>query len=159
MTFDDAFERTVGIEGGYVCDQNDPGGETKFGISKRSYPDLDIKNLTREQARDIYFRDFWQTGHMGEFDEAISYQVFGFAVNSGIQTAIRKLQAAVGVADDGWIGPMTVKAVKDMTVSDVIMRYVAQRLRFWTALSTWQLYGKGWTRRAASDLEYGAQDT
>ena len=95
LTFDQAFDRLIGHEGGYVNDSADPGGETKFGISKRSYPNVDIKNLTREQAKTIYLRDFWQP--LGEdAHPAVKFQAFDFAVNSGIQTAVRKLQAVVG---------------------------------------------------------------
>ncbi len=60
ITFDDAFTRLLGNEGGYVNDPRDPGGETNWGISKRSYPTVDIKNLTRTQAEDIYMHDFWE---------------------------------------------------------------------------------------------------
>ena len=49
-----AIPRVITNEGGYVNDPDDPGGETKYGISKRSYPALDIKNLTVEQATAIY---------------------------------------------------------------------------------------------------------
>jgi lysozyme family protein len=54
-----AVERVLADEGGYVCNPSDPGGETNFGITKRSYPDLDIKGLTREDAIAIYWRDWW----------------------------------------------------------------------------------------------------
>ena len=156
MNFDKAFDRLIGHEGGYVNDPRDPGGETKFGISKRSYPNLDIANLTVEQAKAIYLRDFWEP--LGDAHPAIKFQVFDFAVNSGIQTAIRKLQAAIGVADDGHFGAVSSAALQAMDVNDVLMRFVAKRLRFWTALSTWPTYSKGWALRAAGDLEYAAED-
>ena len=57
--FDKAMNFVGLMEGGYVNDPIDKGGETKYGISKRSYPNLDIKNLTKEQAREIYYKDFW----------------------------------------------------------------------------------------------------
>ena len=95
MNFDTAFERLIGNEGRYVNDPRDPGQETNFGISKRSYPNVDIAKLTREGAKAIYLKDFWL---IIDADPAIKFQVFDFAVNSGVQTAIRKLQAAIGVA-------------------------------------------------------------
>lgn len=159
MNFDQAFDRLIGNEGGYSNDPQDPGGETNWGISKRSYPDLDIKNLTREQAKEVYRRDFWQRASMDEYDPAIAFQVFDFAVNSGIETAVRKLQAAAGVADDGHVGPRTIAAIKAMSVTDLIMRFVAQRLRYWTKLKNWPRDGAGWANRAANDLDYAAQDT
>lgn len=155
-TFDTAFDRLLGNEGGYVNDPDDPGGETNWGISKRSYPDVDIKNLTREQAKAIYLRDFWEP--LGAAPFAVKFQVFDFAVNSGIQTAIRKLQAAIGVADDGYWGPVSATKMATMDVNDVLMRFVAQRLCFWASLSTWPNFGRGWALRAAKDLEYAAGD-
>jgi len=156
MNFDDAFARLLGNEGGYCNVAGDPGGETNWGISKRSYPHEDIANLTKDQAKAIYLRDFWDV--VGNADPAIKFQVFDFAVNSGPQTAIRKLQAAIGVADDGHWGPMSAAKLASMDKNDVLMCFVAQRLRFWTALSTWDDFGKGWANRAAADLEYAAGD-
>lgn len=156
MNFDQAFERLVGNEGGYCNVPGDPGGETKFGISKRSYPDVDIANLTLEGAKAIYLRDFWDP--LGNAHPAIKFQAFDFAVNSGIQTAIRKLQAAIGVADDGHWGPVSDSKLASMDLNDVLMRFIAQRLRFWTSCATWGQFGKGWANRAAADLDYASQD-
>lgn len=156
MNFDTAFTRLIGHEGGYTSGVNDPGGETKWGIAKRSYPTLDIAKLTQDDARAIYLRDFWNP--VGDAHPAIKFQVFDFAVNSGIQTAIRKLQAAIGVADDGHWGPVSAAKLASMDVNDVLMRFMAQRLRFWAGLSTWPTFGKGWVNRAAVDLEYAAED-
>jgi lysozyme family protein len=156
MNFDIAFDRLIGNEGGYVNNPSDPGGETKFGIAKRSYPQVDIANLTMEGAKQIYLRDFWEP--LGDAPDAVKFQAFDFAVNSGIGTAIRKLQSAIGVADDGHWGPVSAAKLASMDVNDVLMRYIAQRLRFWAALSTWGSFGKGWALRAAKDLEYGAED-
>lgn len=155
--FEQAFNRLLSSEGGYINDPADPGGETNWGISKRSYPDLDIQHLTREDAMAIYKRDFWDV--LGEeAHPAIKFQVFDFAVNSGIATAIRKLQSAIGVADDGHFGPVSAAKLKAMDVSDVLMRFVAERLDFWRRLSTWPRFGAGWAGRAAADLRYAAQD-
>lgn len=156
MTFDEAFARLIGHEGGYVNDPRDPGGETKFGISKRSYPDVNIATLTEDAAKAIYYRDFWKP--LGDAHPAIKFQMFDFAVNSGINTAIRKLQASIGVADDGHWGPLSAAALNAMDVSDVIMRFTAERLDFWRKLSTWPTYGSGWAGRAATNLRYAAKD-
>ena len=155
MNFDDAFTRLIGSEGGYSNNPADPGGETNWGISKRSYPDVDIKNLTRDQAAGIYLRDFW---NVVDADPAVKFQVFDFAVNSGVQTAIRKLQAAIGVADDGHWGPASAAALAALDTNDVLMRFIAQRLRFWVKCSAWPTMGAGWINRAATDLEYAAKD-
>lgn len=159
MNFEGAFDRLISNEGGYVNDPRDPGGETKFGISKRSYPTADIAALTREGAKAIYLRDFWQRGQMDQYDGAIAFQVFDIAVNSGIETAVRLMQRAAGVADDGHIGPVTVAAVKAKSVTDMLMLLVAERLDFWRKLSTWAAFGKGWAGRAAQDLRFAAEDS
>ena len=156
MTFDDAFTRLLGHEGGYVNHPADPGGETNWGISKRSYPQVDIKALTQEQAKWIYRRDFWEP--LGDAHPAIKFQAFDFAVNSGVATAVRKLQVAVGVADDGHWGPKSAQALAAMDVNDVLMRFMAQRLRFWVRCSAWPTMGAGWINRAAGQLDYAAQD-
>lgn len=159
MNFDLAFERLMGNEGGYSFHPNDPGGETQWGISKRSYPNIDIKSLTRAQAKEIYRRDFWLRASMDEYDPAIAFQVFDAAVNHGIETAVRLLQRAAGVADDGHVGPITIAAVKAKSVTDMLMLFIAHRIMFWTRLSTWATFGKGWANRAAQDLIFAAEDS
>lgn len=156
--FDTAINRLLGHEGGYVNDPQDPGGQTKFGISKRSYPNLDIKNLTREQAVAIYHRDFWTKVDADSLQEGIGFQLLDFAVNSGPSTAIRALQRAIRVADDGHVGPVTLAAIKNTTPSDLVMRFLAQRLRYMARLSNWKDAGKGWAIRIAGNLDYGADD-
>ncbi len=158
-TFDLAFDRLMANEGGYVNNPRDPGGETNFGICKRSYPDLDIKKLTRDLARKIYLRDFWQRGRMDALPPELAFQVFDIAVNSGIETALRMLQRAAGVADDGHIGPVTVAAIRSKSVTDLLMLLIAERLDFWRKLSTWKTFGKAWAGRAAQALRYAAEDS
>ena len=120
---------------------------------------MDIANLTREDAKAIYLRDFWQRGRMDQYDPAITFQVFDMAVNSGIETAVRILQRAAGVADDGDIGPVTLAAINAKSTTDMLMLFIAHRLKFWTKLSTWPRFGRGWANRAADDLIYAAQDS
>lgn len=159
LAFDVAIARLLGHEGGYVNDPNDPGGETNWGISKRSYPQLDIKALTREEAIEIYRRDFWDRINADELYDGVAWQALDFAVNSGIETAIRKLQLALRVADDGHWGPVTAAAAKAMSETDQIMRLVAYRQLYQTHLRNWPHAGRGWARRNANNLLYGAEDS
>lgn len=156
IDFDTAFARLMSAEGGYSNDPNDPGGETKYGISKRSYPHINIKDLTLDGAKAIYRADFWDV--LGAANSAIKFQAFDFAVNSGIQTAIRKLQAAIGVADDGHWGPLSAERLASMDLNDVLMRFAAERLLFMTNLSKWDNHGRGWARRIANNLKYASED-
>jgi lysozyme family protein len=96
MNFEQAFERLVGFEGGYVADRRDPGGETKWGISKRAFPDVDIAGLTRAAAAAIYRRSYWDAVQADRLPEALRYAVFDAAVNSGVGQAVRWLQQAPG---------------------------------------------------------------
>ena len=154
MNFDTAFEKLIGHEGGYSNDPHDPGGETKFGISKRAYPALDIRNLTLADAKAIYKRDYWDRAQCDRLPPELAFDVFDAAVNSGIGQAIRWLQRAVGVADDGYVGPLTLGALtRDGDPSAVQARFNGHRLAFMTNLSTWQTFGKGWARRIAANLQ------
>ncbi len=80
-------------EGGYVNDPGDPGGETKYGISKRAYPNLDIYNLTKEQAVQIYLRDYWNKVGCDQYDlqPELSISIFDAAVNCGVARVKRWL--------------------------------------------------------------------
>lgn len=159
LSWDDVFDRLMGHEGEYKNDPNDPGGETKWGISKRAYPHLDIKNLTREAAKDIYYRDFWLAIDAEDLPDGVAFQLFDFAINSGIGTAIRHFQRALGVADDGNWGPISQGIASKTSESDMIMRLNAERLDFMTRLKNWPNHGKGWARRIAQNLRYGAVDS
>lgn len=157
--FEIAIERVLGHEGGYVNDPNDPGGETKWGISKRSYPNVDIANLSRADAIHIYKRDFWDVAQLDKLPLSVGYQALDFAINSGIGTAVRALQRAAGAAPDGRIGPVTLSRLASVSETDLLMLLLAERLDFMTALKNWPNAGRGWARRIAGNLRYGAQDT
>ena len=151
--FDQCFDKLISHEGGYVNHASDPGGETNYGISKRAYPALDIKALTPADAKAIYKRDYWDRAQCDQLPSQLSYLVFDAAVNSGIGQSIRFLQRAVGVADDGAIGPITLSAAKRMDTESLCARFLGQRLEFMTKLSTFDVFGKGWSRRIADQLK------
>lgn len=105
--FTKAIQKIIASEGGYVNDPNDPGGETKFGISKRSYPNEDIKNLTIERAREIYKRDFWdKIGGDQIKDQAIADLLVDSAVNEGVVPAVKRAQIIVNIPQTGKITPL-----------------------------------------------------
>lgn len=115
--FDTALEFTLKIEtggdpnGGYNDRPTDRGGPTKWGISQRAYPQLNIKDLTRSDAREIYFLDYWEVARCDQFDDAVAIAHFDCAVNSGPGNAAKILQRAVDADDDGVIGAATVARV------------------------------------------------
>lgn len=152
MKFDDAFNRLIGHEGDLSNDPNDPGGLTKYGISQRSYPNVDIKALTLDEAKSIYKRDYWNAVQMEHLPECIRFDLFDMAVNSGVSQAVKTLQCAVGAGEDGKLGPVTIAAVRDFSEAQVVARFNGARLMFMTNLKTWQHFGKGWARRIAANL-------
>jgi lysozyme family protein len=152
MDFDQAFERLIGHEGGYVNDSRDPGGETKFGISKRSYPGEDIRGLTLERAKAIYLRDYWGATGCDAVPDGVKFDVFDMAVNSGVGAAVRCLQRAVGEVEDGALGPRTLQAVQSMPAPRLLARFNGARLALLADLPTWPAFGRGWARRIAANL-------
>jgi lysozyme family protein len=167
MTFDEAFDLVIEHEGGFTDNSKDRGnwttgvtgkGElkgTKFGISAMTYPRLDIKNLTLQQAKNIYRVDFWLRSHCDELPKELAFDVFDLAVNSGVRTAIKLLQRSVGVNDDGWFGPQTRGAIRGLNGHVLHKKFNAQRLFFLADISTFNTFGRGWVRRVASNLMRG----
>ena len=145
--WDSAFRLLLENEGGLVDDKNDSGGITKYGISKKAYPNLDIPSLTLWQAQDIYRRDYWERCKCDYIPDALSVAVFDFAVNSGIKTAIKKLQIALGVTADGIIGNQTVGVCNRLPVKKVLDDYMDLRLDYLMSLPKWKYYGNGWGKR------------
>ncbi len=157
-TFDDFISRVLTSEGGYVLDPRDPGGETRYGISKRSYPAVDIKNLTREAAIGIYRQDFWNRIQGDQLPRSVAFQALDAAVNHGIENSVRWLQRASGAADDGHIGPLTLAAIQRADPADLVLRFNGERLRFYAKLASFDAFGRGWINRVAANLDYAAQD-
>jgi lysozyme family protein len=92
--FRKAMKFTSKWEGGYVNDPQDPGGETKYGISKRAYPKEDIKNLTIDRAYELYKRDYWDKCGCDNYDFPLACSVFDAAVNCGVKRALGWLEVA-----------------------------------------------------------------
>ena len=151
--FSVAFEILIGHEGGYVSHPNDPGGETKFGISKRSYPAEDIPNITLVRARQIYYRDFWGPAGCDALPPAIKFDMFDTAVNAGPTKAIKLLQQTVGAVPDGILGPATLQAVNSMDPERLVACFNGWRLDFLNDLKTWPSFGRGWAQRIAENLK------
>lgn len=147
MDFEDAVEFILEQEGGYVWDANDPGGETNWGISKRAYPDLNIKELTRDDAVAIYRRDYWDAVKGDALPPYLRLMAFDCAVNQGVGRAIRLLQKSVGVKDDGVIGPLTERALVKANELQALHDMALFRHHAYTNNPSWKYYGKGWSSR------------
>lgn len=147
--FDKAFALIIGHEGGYTPGKGDPGGETRYGVSKRSYPTEDIKNLTLDRAKEIYKRDFWDKIKGDDLPPSLALVCMDAAINSGPGQAAKWLQQALGVKADGVIGPVTIRAVeaKNGAGLDLLVSLLVRRLFFMMALGIWGTFGKGWATR------------
>ncbi len=145
--FTECVSHVLAAEGGLVNHPQDPGGVTKFGISQRSYPDLNIPALTREDAQALYQRDYWAPIQGDDLPAGLDLVMLDHAVNAGPARAIRLLQQLVGVPADGLLGPVTLAAIARADLQDLIARYSELRLDFYRDLPTWKHFGAGWTRR------------
>jgi lysozyme family protein len=157
MDFDTAFTKLLGHEGGYVNHPNDPGGETNWGITiavARSHGYTgSIRSMPQTVAKAIYKKSYWDTVRADELPPLIRYAVFDAAVNSGVKQSSKWLQRAIGVTDDGIIGPKTISAAKLTDPQIALRKLLAVRLRFFTGLKTWNNFGRGWARRIADLMD------
>ena len=158
MASDGRFDRFSAIlvdrlEGGYVNDPDDPGGETKYGISKRSYPDLDIPNLSRDQAIEIYRRDFWFGLNLHLIrNETLQFKLFDCAVPMGGTQMTRLLQRALvrcgmAVKVDGEMGPDTIGAANNADRARLYAEFIRLCYLFLRGLKAFGAFGGGWTYR------------
>ncbi len=139
-------------EGGLVDDPNDPGGLTKYGISQAAFPDLDIRNLTPEQAIGIYATDYWEPAKCPALPQALALVHFDAAVNCGVGQAARFLQQAVGVTVDGIVGPVTIAAA--WKAPEAVGAYLSVREAFYRRLAQANpaegVFLDGWLNRLAN---------
>jgi lysozyme family protein len=144
--FTAAVTATLAQEGGYANDPADPGGETNFGISKKRYPSIDIKNLTQDEAIAIYFRDYWSPSRCDAFPFPIAMALFDIAVNGG--AGVKWLQAALGVAVDGVLGPATIAAANAAPDPVAVVGHIMRRrAMYYVSLPTFASFGAGWIQR------------
>ena len=143
-TFDDAFQKLLGNEGGYVCNPADPGGETRWGITARV-----------AIAKSIAKSEYWDKYQCDQYDSRVAFQVFDAAYNGG--AVVHWLQYASGTTQDGIIGAQTVAAVRATDPLKLIMRFDALRLEYLAQLWNWPSFGKGWCNRIAGNLMIAAE--
>jgi lysozyme family protein len=157
-----AFDYVMMHEGGYSNDQNDAGGETRYGISKRSYPHIDIKNLTKDQAKQIYFCDFWLKAKCEEInDNNLAIKFFDLAVHIGIPQAVKLIQRALRAAgtqitEDGIIGPVTLKAINEADSTNLLAALKSEAAGHYRLIAnanpSQQRFIEGWLNRAYSSI-------
>jgi lysozyme family protein len=159
--YDKCLETILHHEGGYVNHPKDPGGETNLGVTKRVYEEWggtkDMKDLLVEDVAPIYRKNYWDKLKGDDLPAGLDLCVFDFGVNAGPGRAAKYLQTMIGTVADGGIGPNTLKKVAEYVDKhglDVTIRdYQNRRQGYYESLSTFETFGRGWTRRVDETTE------
>lgn len=155
MNFEQALEKLLHHEGGYVNHPSDPGGQTNMGVTRRVYEEWvgressekEMRNLTAADVAPIYKAKYWDRVKADNLPNGLNYAVFDASVNSGTGRAAKWLQECVGAVPDGGIGPKTLAMVAQHDPEELIIKYCDMRQAFLESLPTFETFGKGWTRR------------
>ena len=159
--FNKAFDIIIGVEGGFSDDINDNGNwtggvkgkgilkGTKYGVSAASFPTLDIQNLTKVQAKEIYYKNYWDA--TGCTLQCIKYPLnvllFDAAVQHGAADAKKLLQRTLNLAEDGVFGSNTKNTIAKADTNELCAKYLTTRLKYYQSLRLWSTYGNGWSNR------------
>jgi lysozyme family protein len=159
----DKFEKAMKfirvVEGGKFNHPNDPGGFTNMGLTQRDYPKLNLHKLTRQQADDIFYKDYWKKSIAGKLPDPVFISYFDSVVNTGVTRANKILQEVVGVKVDGIAGSQTLKAVEGYGNPNKLALAIADRKqKFYQNLTTknskFKSFIRGWTRRTNALKNY-----
>jgi lysozyme family protein len=165
--FDRAFTETLKHEGGFVNHPRDPGGMTNLGVTKRVWEDYtgrqaseaDMRALTPEKVKPLYRDRYWNKVSGDELPAGVDFVIYDFAVNSGPARAVRYAQKIAGATQDGAMGPKTLAKIKDYCDQNgeeaFIQAYTDARMAFLEGRSTFNTFGRGWSRRV-NDVEHYA---
>lgn len=154
MTFARAVNFVLQWEGAQLADDpDDPGGLSRYGIALRYHPELtadDIRSMTPERAAQIYHDSYWSVIHGDDLPDYLQLPALDCCVNPGSGVVVKLLQKAVGVPQDGLIGPGTLTALRIANQHTLLERFTAARIGYWSTRSGWPKYGEGWTARAVA---------
>jgi len=151
--FDIAFKKTMGFEDGYVNDKDDDGRETKYGISKKQYKSLNIRELTLNEVKNIYKRDYWNKIKGNNIrSQDVANNLFDCAVHCGVPIASRLLQKVLGVKQDGIIGPITLGSLNKSEPDVVVSKFKNERVKYYIDIckrkKSQRKFFFGWVTRA-----------
>lgn len=147
MTFEEAVAIILDIEGGYVHNPNDPGGETNYGIAKKYHPGVDIKNLTRFEAMQIYRAEYWNPLNLDEFPDELRLILFDCAVNQGVYKARGFACEAMGVVSYMKLNQNLFNLFTPDDIQKSVKRIAQLRMDAYMSSKHWNEFGKGWVAR------------
>lgn len=145
VSLEDCIKFVFGVEGSPTDDPDDPGGFTKYGIAQNFHPEADVRNLTIEQAAQIYKVEYWDAVRAEDFPPHLRLALFDTAVNCGPKIAIQLLQSALKVKVDGVVGPKTLEAANSSPRA--LRDLLAKRIIYYTDRPHFDKYAYGWIRR------------
>lgn len=160
--FSSALITVLKSEGGFVNNPSDPGGATNLGVTKKVWESWtgksvsisDMRNLTQAQVSPLYKKQYWDAVRGDDLPSGLDYLVFDFAINAGVSRAIKTLQKALSIVDDGVFGNKTLGAVNKADTTDLIIKFSELKEQFYKSLPTFSVFGKGWMRRVAEAKTY-----
>jgi len=155
------FEMVLKHEGGFVNNPKDPGGMTNLGVTKaawesywkRSSSEAEMRSLTPNIVKPFYKAMYWDKIRGDELPSGVDYAAYDLAVNSGVGRASKYLQEVAGVPADGVIGPKSMAAIAACDPVEMTDAICDMRLDFLKRLTTFETFGKGWSRRVAEVKE------
>ena len=155
VNYDKCLKTILHHEGGYVNHPKDPGGETNLGVTKRVYQEhggtKDMKDLLVEDVAPIYKKGYWDKMKCDDIPSGLDLCLFDFGVNAGPGRAAKFLQSMIGTTVDGGIGPNTLakleEYIRENGEHEAVNKYQEMRQKYYEQLSTFDTFGKGWTRR------------
>ena len=162
FNFRTCLDLTLVYEGGYVNHPKDPGGPTNRGITQKVFnayrqlnglPLKDVRDINSGEIAEIYRKQYWNAIGGDDLPMGLDYAVYDFAVNSGVNRAVRYLQLCVGAKADGHNGMQTQQLVREANVEQVIVSLCSNRMAFLKGLKTFATFGSGWTRRVVGKVE------
>jgi len=155
--WDTCFDMVIKHEGGFVNHPKDPGGMTNLGVTRsaweaylnRSVTEADMRALTPEGVKPFYKALYWDRIKGDSLPDGVDYAAYDLAVNSGPHRAAQYLQQIAGVTADGMIGPKSLEAINAFDPKEIADAICDMRMDFLKKLSTFDTFGKGWSRRVA----------
>ena len=144
-------------EGHFVNHPSDPGGMTNLGVTKKAWEayvgrqvdEAEMRALTPEIVAPFYKARYWDACKCDQLPLGVDYAVFDFAVNAGVSRASKTMQAALGTAADGIVGPATIGVAVNADPDEFLEKFSAAKEQFYRNLPTFEHFGKGWLRRVA----------